>query len=160
MARDYEKNVIINFLGKTNIPEVTGEIDAAFGKLGNITSPFAGLADDVLAANAAITGLSAVVATKAVAAFADFQDQMLKVKGIMGASEEEYAQLTALTRELGATTRYTASAPFAVAAGAPITSIHRCPASASITANRSRGRSMRRTWPLGVLTAKVAMRRD
>lgn len=41
--------------------------------------------------------------------FADFEDQMLRVGAISGATSLEMAQLTERAREMGATTRYTAS---------------------------------------------------
>jgi len=44
----------------------------------------------------------------AVKSFADFQDVMLKVKGITGANAEEYEKLTDLTKKLGAETRFSA----------------------------------------------------
>lgn len=64
-----------------------------------------------IAGGAAVAGVAAFGASvgASVKQFATFEDKMLHVKGVMGASAEEYKTLTALTRELGMTTRYTAT---------------------------------------------------
>jgi TP901 family phage tail tape measure protein len=46
---------------------------------------------------------------ESVGVYKDFQDSMLRVKATMAASESDYERLSAFAREMGATTRYSAS---------------------------------------------------
>jgi TP901 family phage tail tape measure protein len=66
------------------------------------------MADAVLKADAAITAMAGATIAYAVTQYASLEDQLLKVKGILRASDTEYEQLAQTVRELGASTRYTA----------------------------------------------------
>ena len=79
------------------------------GAVRSVTGPMAELADDILKTEAALFTLSAGTLVYSIAKFVEFEDVMLKVKGIMDLSEDQYTQLTSVVKELGATTRFTAT---------------------------------------------------
>jgi TP901 family phage tail tape measure protein len=66
------------------------------------------MADAVLKADAAITAMAGATIAYAVTQYASLEDQLLKVKGILQASDTDYEELAQTVRELGASTRYTA----------------------------------------------------
>ena len=65
-------------------------------------------ATGAMATVAAVSGLTFGVAS-AIDTFGDFETEMSHVKAISGATEEEFASLTNKARELGATTKFTAT---------------------------------------------------
>lgn len=110
---DLKRTIEILFQGvdnvSTTVTSVGRSLDKLHGNVLNITSPFSQLTKGVLALDSALVAMAGAGITYSVNKYADFSDVMLKVKGIMDASESQFTQLTALTKDLGATTRYTAS---------------------------------------------------
>jgi TP901 family phage tail tape measure protein len=108
-----EKTIEIIFQGDDRTGDAMGRVVGNMGKLESavtsVTGPLAAVADTVLKLEAALFGMSAGALVYSISAYADYEDVMLRVKGVMGANEEQYARLTSVTRELGATTRYTAA---------------------------------------------------
>lgn len=113
MPTNVERVVSIIFQGDDRISKTISGISTGMGKLedaiGRVADPFARLGDGVLKADAALLALSVTTAAYSIKKFAEFEDVMLKVKGVIGANEDEYKSLTELTRNLGETTRYTAT---------------------------------------------------
>ncbi len=87
------KNLTKIQAGVKGLEKVSG---AAAGKLLNLHTALASLG--------AFTALKDVVGT-----FADFDDTMRQVGAVSGAVGQQFEQMTALAKEMGATTRYTAS---------------------------------------------------
>lgn len=109
---DLEKTIKIIFSGVDDLSKPIANIETAFGKINSsvisATQPLADFAagiekTDVVLAAVAVGGL--VLAAQA---YGEFESTMLKVKGVLNASSEDYDRLTAVTRDLGATTKYTA----------------------------------------------------
>ena len=113
MASDAERVVSIIFNGVDNVSSVSGKIGSQLSAIGNVIErvarPFAVLGENILKTEVALGTLTGATMAYSIKKFSDFQDVMLTVKGIMQASDEDYERLTALVKELGATTRYTAS---------------------------------------------------
>ncbi|MEW6505520.1 MAG: phage tail tape measure protein [Chloroflexota bacterium] len=91
-----------------SLSQVSSSFDQLDSKLTAIASPFADLADRIIKLDAALAAMAIGGATYAVGKFAEFEDRMLTVKGVMQASDADYERLTELTKGLGETTRYTA----------------------------------------------------
>jgi TP901 family phage tail tape measure protein len=112
MATVLEKTIEIIFQGDDRssaaIGSVIGSMNKLEGAVTAVTNPLAEMANMVLKTEAALMALSAGALVYSISEYANFEDIMLKVKGVLGANAEEYQQLTELTRELGSTTRYTA----------------------------------------------------
>jgi len=109
---DLEKTIKIIFSGVDDLSKPMSAMDNAFGKLNDqvtsITQPLADFAAsiekvDAVLAVAIVGGIAA-----SVSAYSEFESAMIKVKAVMGASEEDYQKLTELTRTLGAETMFTA----------------------------------------------------
>jgi len=109
---DLEKTVSIIFEGddklSSTVNSITSKLDSFDDKITTIAAPFAKVADGILKVDAALAALAVGGIAYSINKFADFEDVMLKVKGIIGASEEDYLKLTETTKELGATTKFTA----------------------------------------------------
>lgn len=93
----------------TAIKGVGADLDKLNYSVSSIAAPFATVTASVAKLDAALLALAAAGIAVSVSKFAAFEDVMLKVKGIMGASEAQFEQLNDLTKDLGATTRYTAA---------------------------------------------------
>lgn len=110
---DLQKTIEIVFGGVDNVSDNVTSISQSLGSLSqgaeDIAAPWAKVADTILTVDAALVALAAGGAAYSILKFAEFEDVMLKVKGILQANDEEYKALTDTTRELGATTRYTAT---------------------------------------------------
>lgn len=109
---DLEKTVKIFFRGVDDVSKPLGTMSSKINKFSSdvskIGSPFSNITKGVIALDAAIAAMVAGGLAYSINQFATFEDRMLKVKGVLGANQEEYAKLTELTKHLGATTRYTA----------------------------------------------------
>jgi TP901 family phage tail tape measure protein len=109
---DTSKTIEILFKGTetvgSTIKTIGSKLDNLSSAVKKTTQPFANLADSILKVDAALAAIVAAGLGVSVKKFADLEDVMLKVKGVMGASESEYQTLTDLVKELGAKTRYTA----------------------------------------------------
>ena len=113
-------NVAFNAVDKATsvITKVEGKIRSAAGKAWNFTvgvidkatAPLQGifnmLRNPILQAGA-VLGIS-LSASDAINTFGAFEATMSKVKAISGASGEDFEALTALAKEMGATTKFTA----------------------------------------------------
>lgn len=110
---DLKRTIEILFEGTnrtgTAISGVGRDLDKLNYSVSSVASPLASVTTAVAKLDAVLVAMAAAGIAYSVDKFADFEDVMLKVKGIMGASQDQYVQLTALTKELGATTRYTAT---------------------------------------------------
>jgi TP901 family phage tail tape measure protein len=112
MATDIRKQIELVF----NATNRTGGVITAVGKdlgtlnssIGSLAAPFASITKGVLALDTVLVGLAVGGVTASVSSFKSFDDVMRKVGSIMGASQVEMQTLTQLTKDLGATTRYTA----------------------------------------------------
>ena len=93
----------------TSIKGAIKSMESLSGSVESVAAPFAKMGDAVLVADTALSALVGGAVAGAASKFADFEDVMLKVKGVMGASEEQYRELTDLVKRLGMETRYTAS---------------------------------------------------
>lgn len=91
------------------VDSINKKISDMSGAIGSATDPLATVHDGVMKLEAALAVLAAGGAAYSILKFAEFEDVMLKVKGILQASESEYEALTRVTRDLGSTTRYTAT---------------------------------------------------
>lgn len=103
---DIKKTIEIIFAGTDKVSDT---LDSIGGGLDKMAAPFADLAKKVLEVEAALAALAVggfAIATKMTA---DFTDKMQYAKGVSGATEEEFQKMTATAKELGATTRWTAS---------------------------------------------------
>lgn len=109
---DLEKTVKIFFQGVDGLSKPLGTMSSKMNRFSSDVSkmgePFANVTKGILALDAAIAAMVAGGLAYSLNQFASFEDRMLKVKGVLGANQEEYRQLTELTKDLGATTRYTA----------------------------------------------------
>ena len=109
---DLSKTIAIIFSGvdqlSSPLKSMSGQINKFGSDVSAIGDPFHQVTKGVLALDAAIIAMTAGGLAYSIAQFATFEDRMLKVKGVIGATEEEYQMLTDMTKELGATTRYTA----------------------------------------------------
>lgn len=85
------------------------DFDQFSSKVQSATAPLADFGANVAKAEAALIAMAVAGVAYSVNEFKNFEDVMLKVKGVIGANSEEYAQLTALTKDLGESTRYTAT---------------------------------------------------
>ena len=81
------------------------KIDEAGEKLQNIGSSVENVGKKFLPVTAAVTGLG----TAAVKTAADFDSEMSKVSAISGATGDDFDQLRAKAREMGAKTKFSAS---------------------------------------------------
>lgn len=96
---------------KDKVEDLGGATSAADGK----TSAFGGTLKAILASNLITSGISAITdgikgfATEMVSAGQDFEAQMDKVGAISGASAEDMTALTEKAKEMGATTKFTAT---------------------------------------------------
>ncbi len=110
---DVKRTIEILFQGTNTVGTAITSVGRDMGKLNyhvsNVAQPFASLTTGVLKLDAALVAIAGAGIAYATKQFASFEDVMLSVKGIMQASDVEYTQLTDLTKELGATTRYTAA---------------------------------------------------
>jgi TP901 family phage tail tape measure protein len=110
---DLKKTIEIVFGAVDDITPTVKSIQGTLGAIGegaeDIAAPWAKVADNILKVDAALAAMAAGGVAYSIIKFAEFEDVMLKVKGILQANEEEYEALNAVTRELGATTRYTAT---------------------------------------------------
>jgi|GEM_PF-6717612 len=108
-----DKVVSIIFQGDDRVTKTIKGVRSSLGSLetaiAGVAQPFAKIGDAVLKVDAALAALAVGGAAYSIKKFADFEDTMLKVKGVIGANAEEYERLTDLTRGLGETTRYTAT---------------------------------------------------
>jgi len=95
----------IIFGAVNNTGKAIGDISKG---LNGIASPAADAANAILKLDAAIVAMVGGGLALAVKKFADYEDVMLKVKGITGANEEQYKKLSEQTQELGTSTRFTA----------------------------------------------------
>lgn len=113
MTTTLEKTIEIIFQGDDRSINAFKSVNRSLadfeGVLTSVTGPLASVADDILKVDATLAALSTGALAYSLRTFADFEDVMLKVKGVIGANQEEYERLTQLTQELGATTRYTAT---------------------------------------------------
>lgn len=91
------------------IKTLSHDIKATTAAMGDISQPLAAAHDQVVKLEAALATLAIGGLAYSVNEYRNFEDVMLKVKGIIQASEEEYQQLIDLTKSLGATTRYTSA---------------------------------------------------
>lgn len=109
---DLTKTVKVLFQGQDSITPslktMSRNMESFGSGLSKVADPFVGIATSVLALDAAIAALAVGGVAFAVGKFAAFEDVMLKVKGVLGASDAEYAALTETTKNLGATTKFTA----------------------------------------------------
>lgn len=110
---DLQKTIEIVFGA---VDDVSGSVDSInkkisdmSGAIGSATDPLAMVHDGVMKLEASLAALAVGGAAYSILKFAEFEDVMLKVKGILQASESEYEALTNVTRDLGSTTRYTAT---------------------------------------------------
>ena len=113
MTTILERTIAIIFEGddrtQTAFQGVKKNFDEFDMAVQGVAGPLAGVADNILKFQAVLAGLSAGALTYSVGVFSDYEDVMLKVKGVIWANAEEYKQLTDLTKELGQTTRFTAT---------------------------------------------------
>jgi len=87
----------------------TGKAIGDIGKgISGIASPVADAANAILKLDAAIIAMTAGGLTLAIKKFAEYEDVMLKVKGIAGANGQQYEKLSKQTQDLGKTTKFTA----------------------------------------------------
>lgn len=113
-------NVAFNAVDKATsvITKVEGRIRSAAGKAWNFTvgvidkatAPLQGIFNllrNPLLQAGAVLGIS-ISASDAISTFGGFEATMSKVKAISGASGEDFEALTALAKEMGATTKFTA----------------------------------------------------
>lgn len=105
---DAQRTVEIILVGKNELSKSFQGAKKTLEGIGEVAAPFANIADNILKVNAALSTLVAGGLALALKKFADFEDVLLKVKGIAGASAEEYAALKEQTLGLGETTRFTA----------------------------------------------------
>lgn len=110
---DMKRTIEILFEGTNRtgpaIRAVGRDLTRLNASVSSMASPFASITKAVVKLDAVLLALSAAGISYSVSRFASFEDAMLKVKGVMGASEEQYKDLTELTKSLGSTTRYTAT---------------------------------------------------
>lgn len=110
---DLQKTIEIVFGAVDDITPTVKSIQGTLGAIGDgaedIAAPWAKVADNILKVDAALAAMAAGGVAYSIIKFAEFEDVMLKVRGILQANEEEYEALNAVTRDLGATTRYTAT---------------------------------------------------
>lgn len=110
---DLTRTIEILFNGTNRTGTAIKGVGDDLGKLnyavGSVAAPFASVTDAVVKLDAALAALAVAGIAYSVTKFGEFQDVMLKVQGIMGASGAEAETLTNLTKDLGATTRYTAT---------------------------------------------------
>jgi TP901 family phage tail tape measure protein len=108
-----ERTIAIIFEGDDRSAAAFGSVSAGLNAIESgvrsVTSPMAELADEILKVQGVLYAISTGALAYSIASFAEFEDVMLKVKGIMGLSEEQYTSLNQLVKDLGATTRYTAT---------------------------------------------------
>ena len=94
---DLEKTVAIIFNGVDNVSgtlaALSGKVNRFSGDLKTIGDPFHQITKGVAALDLALAALTAGGLVYSVNQFAGFEDKMLKVKGVIGASQEEYRQL-------------------------------------------------------------------
>jgi TP901 family phage tail tape measure protein len=109
---DLQKTVSILFKGVDEISgtvdSISGTMGAFSGKLESATQPLANMASGVEKLDLALAAIAVGGLVLSVNAYANYEQVMLRVSGVMGTSAEEYDRLTTLTRTLGATTQYTA----------------------------------------------------
>lgn len=109
---DIKRTIEILFEGTNKTGTLITSIEKDLYKLnrsvGDMTAPFATITKGVVALDAALVALAAGGVAVSTSKYKDFNDVMLKVSGIMDASESEFSQLNQLTKDLGATTRFTA----------------------------------------------------
>jgi TP901 family phage tail tape measure protein len=110
---DLRRTIEILFEGTnrtgTAITGISKDLGSLNFAVASVTSPLASVTAVVAKLDAALVALAGAGIAYSVTQFARFEDKMLKVKGIMGASEAQYIELTNLARELGSTTRFTAT---------------------------------------------------
>ena len=112
MSADLQRIIRIVFQGDNQTQRAFGEVSRGLDQMEtmvrSVTGPMSEMADKALKVQAALTALGTAGVAFSVAKFKDFEDTMLKVAAIMGATEPQYEQLTELTKELGSSTRFTA----------------------------------------------------
>lgn len=112
MSKDLERIIKIVFKGDNETDKAFKSVERNIGNMaGSVekaTAPIADLSTNLAKAEAALLALGVAGLAYSIKQFADFEDVMLKVKGVIGANNEEYELLTSLTKELGAQTRFTA----------------------------------------------------
>ena len=109
---DLTRTVKVLFQGEDDISPTLLSITRGVDKFGEgaaaIGEPFAKITTAVFALDAALLALVAGGLSIATIQFASFEDRMLKVKGVLGATTPEYEALTDVVKDLGLTTRFTA----------------------------------------------------
>jgi len=111
---DLERTIKVLLLGEDvslnkAMINLNKDFDQFSSKIQGATQPLADFGMKVAKAEAALIAMGVAGLAYAVNEFKNFEDVMLKVKGVIGANSSEYAQLTALTKDLGEKTRYTAT---------------------------------------------------
>jgi TP901 family phage tail tape measure protein len=111
---DLEKIVKLIFEGdgtglSREMALVSRDFDNFSRDVQNATAPLGDFGVKVAKAEAALIALGVAGLVYAVNEFKNFEDVMLKVRGVIGANSDEYARLTELTKDLGENTRYTAA---------------------------------------------------
>jgi hypothetical protein len=109
---DLEKTVAILF--KAN-DEISNTVDKMSGSLSSFnssvisaTAPLASFAAGIEKLDVAMAAIVVGGLALAVNAYGDFEMTMIKVKGVMSASDGDYERLSGLTRQLGLDTQFTA----------------------------------------------------
>jgi TP901 family phage tail tape measure protein len=102
--------ISFNAVNKTHsaVESVGKDLTKLSNNVTSMAAPFSIATKGVLALDAALAALAIGGIAYSTKQFSSFDDTMRKVSSIIGASDEEIKDLTALTKELGVTTRYTA----------------------------------------------------
>lgn len=92
--------------------EFNGKVDTAMSKVESLASGFQKAGDKVTKVGSSLTKAVSLpliaLGGASVNTAASFEDSMLKVQSLSGATQEEYERLTAAAKEYGATTAWTA----------------------------------------------------
>ena len=112
MSADLKRVVRIVFQGDNETQKAFNELQSGLndleGGVRSVTGPMAELAEKTLKTQAALAAMGTAGLAYSVSKFREFEDAMLKVRAVMGASEDDYQQLLDITKELGSTTKFTA----------------------------------------------------
>lgn len=110
-TNDLDINIRLKDSASRGINSVNTSLGVLGTTVGGVAKSFAGMIGPIIAAVGAFKLLSASIKTvgESISLFADFDDAMRRTAAVTGATQKEFEQLTQVAKDLGETTRYTAT---------------------------------------------------
>lgn len=110
-TNDLDINIRLKDGATRGVNSVNTSLGALGATVGSTAKAFTGMVAPIIAAVGAFKLLSASIKTvgESVKLFADFDDSLRRTAAVTGATQKEFEQLTDVAKNLGETTRYTAT---------------------------------------------------